>query len=175
MRYLLNMEGSSVPRRLLILRHAKSSWADRFTDDWERPLTDRGRRDCARVGDRLRRLSLVPDIIITSDAVRAHTTALAVADAAGYAGKVVLSSSLYHAKPEAVIEVLRSAPDAAARAIMIVAHNPGLEDLVEQLTGEEVSLPTAALVNLAVHAAEWADLDATTPTDLVGIFLPADL
>lgn len=127
------------------------------------------------MGDLLRRLSLVPDVIITSDAVRAHTTALAVADAAAYAGKVVLSSSLYHAKPEAVIEVLRSAPDPAARAIMIVAHNPGLEELVTQLTGEAVGLPTAALVNLAVHAAEWTDLDATTRADLIDAWRPGDL
>jgi phosphohistidine phosphatase len=124
------------------------------------------------VGQLLRRLSLLPDIIITSDAVRAHTTALAVADAAGYSGRIVLSSSLYHAPPEAVIEVLRSTPDPAARAIMIVAHNPGLEHLVTRLTGEHVTLPTAALVNLAVHAAEWTDLDTTTSADLIDIWRP---
>ena len=127
------------------------------------------------MGQLLRRLSLLPDIIITSDAVRAHTTALAVADAAGYSGTIVLSSSLYHSQPEAVIEVLRSTSDPAARAIMIVAHNPGLEHLVSQLTGEHVALPTAALVSLAVHVAEWTDLDTTTPTDLIDIWRPADL
>ena len=121
--------------RLLILRHAKSSWADASADDWSRPLTDRGRRDATRVGALLRRLSLVPDLIISSDADRAHTTARIVADASGYAGKIQLSSSLYHAKPEAVIAVLQEVKTATGRTIMIVAHNPGLEDLVAQLTG----------------------------------------
>ncbi len=166
---------AGVPKRLLVLRHAKSSWDDAFTDDWERPLTDRGVRDAERVGHLLRRLSLLPDLIITSDAVRAHATARGVADAAGYAGKVLLSTSLYHAKPDTMIEVLRSVPDAAARAVMIVAHNPGLEQLVLQLTGEQVELPTAALVNLAVEIDQWSDLHSSAGASLIAIWRPADL
>ena len=160
---------------LLILRHAKSSWADAFTDDWERPLTDRGVRDATRVGQMLRRLSLVPDLIITSDAIRAEATARGVADAAGYAGKIMLSPSLYHAKPDAIIEVLRSVPGAAARTIMIVAHNPGLEELVAQLAGEPVELPTAALVHLSVEVDEWSDLDFSTTVSVIDTWRPADL
>lgn len=160
---------------LLILRHAKSSWDDAFTDDWERPLTERGVRDATRVGHLLQRLSLVPDLIVTSDAIRAQATARGVADAAGYAGKVVLSPSLYHAKPHAVIEVLRSVPAGAARAIMIVAHNPGLEELVTQLTGEQIDLPTAALVNLSVDVDEWSNLDFSTTVRVIDSWRPADL
>ena len=162
-------------RQLLILRHAKSSWAESHTDDWERPLNDRGRRDAPRVGELLRRLSLLPDLIITSDAVRAETTARLVAEAAGYTGKIVLSPSLYHATPDLMIEVLRAAPDSAARAIMIVAHNPGLEELVARLTGEHVTLPTAALVDLAVAVNRWRDLDLSTAASLIDIWRPAEL
>ena len=149
-------------RRLLVLRHAKSSWADPHAGDWERPLNDRGRRDAPRVGQLLRRLSLLPDLIISSDAVRAETTARMVAEAAGYAGRIVLSPSLYHATPDAMIDVLRAAPEPGARAIMIVAHNPGLEGLVAELTGEHVTLPTAALVNLALRVKDWSGLDLST-------------
>src|SRR5688572_17294299 len=166
---------SSVPHRLLILRHAKSSWADAFADDWERPLTDRGQRDATRVGQHLRRLRLVPDLIITSDAVRAHTTALTVADASRYAGKIVLSPSLYHASPAAAIEVLKAVEDPVARAIMIVAHNPGLEDLVTQLTGEHVELPTAALVNVELPVREWSDLHLPAGARMIDLWRPADL
>ena len=162
-------------RRLLVLRHAKSSWADSNIDDWERPLNDRGRRDAPNVGRLVRRLSLLPDLIITSDAVRAETTARLVAEAAGYAGRIVLAPSLYQATPDAMIDVLRAAPEPDARAIMVVAHNPGLEDLVAQLTGEHVTLPTAALVHLALGVDDWSRLDLATDATLIDIWRPADL
>ena len=162
-------------RRLLVLRHAKSSWAESHIDDWDRPLNDRGRRDAPNVGRLLRRLSLVPDFIISSDAVRAETTARLVAEAAGYTGPIVLAPSLYHAAPGAIIDVLREAPAPDARAIMIVAHNPGLEDLVSQLTGDHVSLPTAALVNLALPVQDWSGLEQTTDATLIDIWRPAEL
>src|SRR5688500_17203891 len=166
---------SAVPKRLLVLRHAKSSWDDAVSDDWERPLTDRGVRDATRVGHLLRRLSLVPDLIITSDAVRAHATARGVADASGYTGKVVLSASLYHAKPDTMIEVLRAVPAAGASAIMIVAHNPGLEELVAQLTGQSIGMPTAALVHLSVPVAQWSDLEGSARATMIDMWRPADL
>ena len=144
--------------QLLVLRHAKSSWADRHADDWERPLTERGERDASRVGDLLRRLRLVPDLIITSDAVRAQTTAQRAAAAAGYAGKLSLSPRLYHATPDAVIEVLHEAASTSPRTLMIVGHNPGLEDLVEQLTGAHVGLSTATLVQIELPVQRWDEV-----------------
>jgi phosphohistidine phosphatase len=144
--------------QLLVLRHAKSSWADRHADDWERPLTERGERDASRVGDLLRRLLLVPDLIITSDAVRAQTTAQRAAAAAGYAGKLSLSPRLYHATPDAVIEVLHEAASASPHTLMIVGHNPGLEDLVEQLTGAHVGLSTATLVQIELPVQRWDEV-----------------
>ena len=142
---------------LFVLRHAKSSWADEYTDDWERPLTSRGERDAVHVGRMLRERDLVPDLIVSSDAVRAESTARRVADQASYSNKVVLSSRLYHATPDAIVEVLKDAPD-AARRVMVVAHNPGLEDLVEQLTGEQIGLSTAALVHIELPIERWSDL-----------------
>jgi phosphohistidine phosphatase len=80
-----------------------------------------------------------------------------VASEAGYAGKVVLSSSLYHARPEAIIDVLKGVP-AGTRRVMIVGHNPGLEDLVVGLTGEHLGLPTAALVRIELPLEHWSDI-----------------
>ncbi len=117
-------------------------------------------------------MSLVPDVIISSDAVRAETTARLVADAAGYAGKVVLSPALYHATSDKVIEVLRDARDQSARAIMIVAHNPGLADLVARLTGERVEMATAALANVVLPIEEWHQLDVATRGTLIDFWRP---
>lgn len=162
-------------QRLLILRHAKSSWADEYTDDWDRSLTERGVRNATSVGHLLRRLSLVPDLMITSDAVRAQTTAQIVAEAAEYRGRIVQSSLLYHARPDAVIDVLRTIPTAANRSVMIVGHNPGLEDLLALFTGKQMDLPTAALVNLTVQVNQWSDLDSSTSARPIDIWTPADL
>lgn len=161
-------------KRLLILRHAKSSWGDSSLADWQRPLNDRGRRDAPRVGALLRDRSLVPDLIITSDAVRARTTAEAVAKASGYTHELVVEPSLYHASPADVIAVLNGVADDAGRSVMIVGHNPGLEDLVEQLTGEDHPLPTAALVQLAVPIDSWSELDTSADATLVDAWQPKD-
>lgn len=144
-------------KRLLILRHAKSSWADASIDDWQRPLNERGLRDAPRAGAWLRERALVPDVIITSDAVRARTTAEAVAKAAGYSREIIIEPSLYHATPNDVLEVLRGVRT-DARTVLIVGHNPGLEELVEQLTGEHHDLPTAALVHIAMATDDWSQV-----------------
>jgi len=162
-------------KTLLILRHAKSSWNDSSLEDRDRPLNARGRRDAPRMGEVLRDESLVPDVIISSDAVRAQTTAVAVAEAAGYTRDVVIDPRLYLASPEDVLGVLQAAPDANARLVMIVAHNPGLEDLIEQLTGERQHLPTAALVQLSLPIDTWDALDASTRATLLDIWRPKDL
>jgi phosphohistidine phosphatase len=148
-------------KRLLVLRHAKSSWGDAGLDDWQRPLNDRGRRDAPRVGEWLRDRALVPDLIVTSDAVRARATAAAVADAAGYTHEIVVEPSLYHATPADAIAVVNSISNQKARTILIVGHNPGLEDLVSRLSGEHHDLVTAAIAELVVPIDRWSELDLT--------------
>jgi phosphohistidine phosphatase len=160
-------------KRLLILRHAKSSWADSSQDDWQRPLNDRGRRDAPRAGQWLRERALVPDAIISSDAVRARSTAQAVATELGKARDVVTHPSLYHAKPEDIFEVLHElAGD--AHTVLIVGHNPGLEELIHQLTGEYHGMVTAALVVLDVQIDRWTDLDSTTPASIAETWAPRE-
>lgn len=159
-------------KRLLILRHAKSSWADSSISDWQRPLNERGLRDAPRAGEWLRDRSLVPDLIITSDAVRARSTAEIVAKAAGYKQEILVEPSLYHAKPENVLEVLNGVQHQAAATILIVGHNPGLEDLVQQLTGEHRALPTAALVSISLSIDRWSELDRATAASIADTWQP---
>jgi len=160
-------------KRLLILRHAKSDWGDSSLDDWERPLSPRGLRDAPRVGAMLPTHALVPDLIVTSDAVRARTTAQAVAEAAGYDREIVVDPRLYLAKPADLLAVLQELPDDSAR-VMIVGHNPGLEDLIVELTGEHHDLPTATLAQLALPIDRWSALDHQAGGTLVDIWRPRD-
>jgi phosphohistidine phosphatase len=116
-------------KTLLVLRHAKSSWSDPARDDYQRPLNKRGRRDGPRMGELVREYGLIPDLVISSDAVRARLTAEAMAEAARYAGEVLLDQHLYLASPADILSLLRTVRE-NADTVMIVGHNPGLEELV---------------------------------------------
>jgi phosphohistidine phosphatase len=160
---------------LLVLRHAKSSWDDSRLADHERALNARGERDAPRVGQLLRDERLIPDVIISSDAVRARMTAEAVADAAGYTSAIQFDPRLYAAAPADIVTVLQSTPKASTRMAMIVGHNPGLEELVAQLTGEPHHFPTAALAHIVLPIDRWRDLKLTTRGALAGLWRPKEL
>jgi phosphohistidine phosphatase len=141
-----------------VLRHAKSSWKDADIPDHDRPLNKRGKADAPRMGYLLRQLDLVPDLIVSSTARRTRDTVEYIVDESGFDGDVEYSEGLYAAGPEAYIEILKSVPDHFGR-VMVVGHNPGLEELVAMLTDEWVRMPTAALAELSLDIDSWADLD----------------
>ena len=161
-------------KTLLVLRHAKSSWNSPALDDHERPLNKRGRRTAPRMGELMREYGLIPDVIISSDAVRARLTAEAVAEAARYTGEILLDPHLYLACPADILSLLTTVRGNAA-TVMIVGHNPGLETLVEQLTGERQDLPTAALAQVGLPIDQWRDLKLSTRGTLVGLWRPEEL
>jgi phosphohistidine phosphatase len=161
-------------KTLLLLRHAKSSWHDPALDDHERPLNTRGRRDGPRMGELVREYGLMPDVVISSDAVRARLTATAVAEAARFAGEVLLHPHLYTACPADILSLLQTVQE-NAETVMIVGHNPGLEELVEQLTGERQDLPTAALAHIVLPIDQWRDLKLSTRGTLLGTWRPKEL
>ena len=158
-------------KTLLILRHAKSDWDQPGVGDHDRTLSPRGKRDAPRVGQWLRDEHLVPDLIISSSAKRARKTAKLVADTSGYEGEIRLEGELYMAGAEAYLDALREAPD-ACQCVMVVGHNPGLEELLETLTGEAEALPTAALAQIALPIASWQELGEDIEGELVRLWLP---
>ena len=161
-------------KTLLVLRHAKSSWDEPALDDHERPLNPRGWRDAPRMGELVRECGLIPDVVLSSDAVRARLTAEAVAEVAGYAGEILLDPRLYMAGPADILSLLPSVRQ-NAETVMIVGHNPGLEQLVEQLTGERHDLPTAALAQIGLSIDQWRDLRLSIRGTLVGLWRPKEL
>jgi phosphohistidine phosphatase len=161
-------------KTLLILRHAKSSWKEPEMADHDRPLNKRGKQDAPRIGRLIRKEELAPDLILSSSARRAYKTAQAVAEESGYAGEVQLSPELYAAGPEAYLEALCGLGDELSR-VMVVGHNPGLEELVETLTGESLTLPTAALAQVALPIQHWQELDDETQGELVRVWSPKEV
>ncbi|MEW5986102.1 MAG: histidine phosphatase family protein [Chloroflexota bacterium] len=161
-------------KTLLLLRHAKSSWDEPQLADHERPLNERGRRDAPRIGQLLRQEQLLPDRIVTSTAVRAMKTAEAVADASGYGETITATRALYQADPPAFVAVLRALPD-SCQSVMLVGHNPGISEFLEELTGESEPMPTAALAHVSLPLDKWADLKQRTKGKLVALWRPRDL
>jgi phosphohistidine phosphatase len=161
-------------KTLLILRHAKSSWSNANLGDHDRPLNERGKRDAPRVGRLLRREGLVPDLILCSSAERALATAEAVALESGYEQEIQVTRALYHGGPEHYLAALRQLPDVCSR-VMVVGHNPGLEELLESLTGNGESMPTGALAQVELPIARWSAVVGHTAGRLVDFWVPRDL
>jgi phosphohistidine phosphatase len=126
------------------------------------------------MGEVLREHGLIPDLILSSDALRARLTAEAVSHAAGLAGEIRLGDSLYLASASEIIEVVRAVSHAHANTVMVVGHNPGLEQLVAALTGEHQDLPTAALAEVLLPIDQWRDLELSTRGTLIRVLLPKD-
>ena len=161
-------------KSVLVLRHAKSSWKHPELADHDRPLNKRGKHDAPLMGRLLKKKGLVPDNIISSTAIRARSTAKAVAKASGYKGEIILNHSLYAAGPDAYLSVMRDLSDEYAR-VLIIGHNPGLEELVEMLTGEIHIMPTCSLVYLKLGVGSSLDIDYEIKGLLAGIWYPRDL
>lgn len=126
------------------------------------------------MGRLLRDEDLVPDRIVSSTAVRARATAELVADQFGYRGTVECSRDLYLASAPDIIRVLGNVGGDASR-LLVVGHNPGLEELVAALTGRFAALPTAALAQVDPDVDVWSELTTGTRGRLVNLWRPREM
>jgi phosphohistidine phosphatase len=160
-------------RTLLLLRHGKAS-QDEVVDDHDRPLAKRGRHDAHAMGVELRARNLVPEVIVTSSAKRARSTACRVAKSSGYGRDLVVDRGLYDSSITAYWEAITAVPDAAQTALF-VGHNPLLEQVAQLLTGREVTLATASLVCIDLPIATWHDLKQDTRGTVRFVLLASQL
>ena len=167
-------EGETV-RTLLVLRHAKSSWKDAGLADHDRPLNKRGEKNAPAMGKLIKSEGLTPQWIASSTALRARKTAEAVAKGSGYSGQIHYEDELYLAHPPDILDVVqRTVPDSATR-ILIVGHNPGLEELVRKLTAQREPFPTGALAQIELPIESWSDLTRTPKGKLIHLWCPREL
>jgi phosphohistidine phosphatase len=143
-------------KTLYIVRHAKSSWDDPDLDDFDRPLNERGEKDAPHMGKRLRDKSVNPDVIYSSPAVRAITTATFIAKALDYPVKEIKTDRrLYHADLDVLMEIVHRSDD-NHDSIMIAGHNPGLTEFVNNLMEDKISnLPTASVMAIEFDVDTW--------------------
>ena len=145
-------------RTIYLCRHAKSSWADPGQDDFDRPLNERGERDAPEMAKRLKQRGEVVDLIVTSNAARALSTARAYAAELGLAkDRFVQEPRLYHATPQSIARVVSEVPD-TARHVMLFGHNPGFSEAVGYFCGDDVGdMPTSGIVRIDMVANEWKE------------------
>lgn len=159
-------------KTLFVLRHAKSSWENPDWSDFERPLNSRG-LDAARfIGALVYERSLNPQIVVSSPAKRAKQTAVLVKEIAEISKPIIFDERIYEASPLALFNLIREF-DEKYESVMIVGHNPGFENLVRMLTGETVSMPTAALARINLDIEKWSALE-TAANELEFLIRPKE-
>ncbi|HLK56393.1 MAG TPA: histidine phosphatase family protein [Chthonomonadaceae bacterium] len=144
-------------KTVLLLRHAKSSWDAEHLPDYQRPLSERGERDAPRMGKALRKQGVLPDCILSSPATRTRQTLEAVLQAAHLEVTPQFVDSLYGASAEELQKQVCALPDTCS-CVLMVGHNPGMEELVAQWTGEPEPMPTAALASIGFDVRRWSEI-----------------
>jgi phosphohistidine phosphatase len=152
-------------KTLFLVRHAKSSRNDPSLPDRDRPLDDRGRHDAPMMGKRLAKRKV--DLLVTSPALRALTTAQLVADELGYERKdIVVDDRLYASTPEQLLAVIRTL-DTKLDRVMLFGHNPEFSELAHRLSSEIVDMPTSAVAEFRFDTKAWSDVGEVEPVKAV--------
>jgi phosphohistidine phosphatase len=146
-------------KTLLLLRHAKSSWDDSSLSDFERPLNPRGTKTAPFIGEVLSEKGWQPDVIFSSPAERAKQTATLVKEAGHLTANIEFNDKIYEASQFQLLDALKSAETQAA-TLLLVGHNPGMEGLLNLLTGEMQSIPTSGLLRITLNIDSWAEINA---------------
>lgn len=150
-------------KTLYLMRHAKSSWSFDELRDQERPLNDRGREDAPRMGQALVKRDIHPDLLVSSPAVRALSTAVLVARELSYDhDRIQIEPAIYQADLDTLLGVVRALPD-TADSVLLTGHNPTLTDVVNYLSPSPLhdEMPTAAIMCLRFAAGTWAEVKRT--------------
>lgn len=152
-------------KTLYLVRHAKSSWDNPLLDDFSRPLNERGKRDAPNMAKRLKEKRVVLDLIITSTAVRAMSTAKEMAKVLNCDDhKIKTLAELYHASPEKILEVLKHVND-KFNVVLLVGHNPGLTEFIDALTELAIdNVPTCGIAAFQLNIKSWRELEMQEET-----------
>ncbi|MBU0987914.1 MAG: histidine phosphatase family protein [Proteobacteria bacterium] len=135
-------------KTIILVRHAKSSWEDLSLDDFDRPLSKRGKKNAPFIGKKLKERQIMPDLVLSSPAKRARKTATAIAKVIGYPKKkIIFEDNMYHASARYLLEMVRKLDD-KHETIMLFGHNPDFNDLADMLLKKN---PVHNIVTTGVH------------------------
>jgi len=146
-------------KKLYIIRHAKSSWKDNSLDDFDRPLNKRGQKDAPFMGKRLKEKSIFPDMIISSAALRAKTTAQLIAKELGYTKEIVFTQDMYDCSREKLHKIVTGMDD-TYKTVFLFGHNPELNMLAQMYTNFEKNIVTSGIVEIEFSCTQWKNISA---------------
>lgn len=158
-------------KQLLVMRHAKSDWGADYDSDHERPLNGRGERSARVMGRVLSSRQLAPDLVVTSTAVRARTTAKLAIDAGDWECEIRLEPDFYGTGARQVVDIAAQSPEVGR--LMVVGHQPTWSMVVRGLTGEYADMKTAAVAVVELPIDSWRELPAASG-ELSELLYPRD-
>ena len=146
-------------KTLYLLRHAKSSWASPDVKDYDRPLNQRGFEDAPEMAARVKERGVTIDLVVSSPALRAITTATIFCEVLGKeVAKIVQDRQIYLAGSAKLLHLI-TLFDESANSVLLVAHNPALTDLANDLAHAGIdNIPTTGLVTLQLPVQHWFDV-----------------
>ncbi len=146
-------------KQLTLIRHAESAWGTRNIDDIDRPLNHRGERDAPRIARHIRESGFSPDLILSSPATRAATTAEEIARGVGYdLENIVWKDQIYAAMIEDLVQLIWELDNQHAH-VALVGHNPAFTELANQLQDTPIgSMPTGGVVSISFDSDRWSDV-----------------
>jgi phosphohistidine phosphatase len=150
-------------KTLLLIRHAKSSWATAGTPDHDRPLNERGRRDAPEMGNRLRTRGIEPDLIVCSSALRARTTAQLLAAALDVPQERLREDPRIYASSSGKLMYLLQELDDELSSVMLVGHNPEMTELAQHFASDLPDMATTAVAQFTFDLASWRGIDQAEP------------
>ena len=157
-------------KKLYVIRHAKSSWKDFSLDDFDRPLNKRGKLNAPFMGALLKKKKVKPDLILSSPALRAKTTAEVIAKELECVKKIVYDEEIYEASAETLHKILIKIDDKHG-IVFLFGHNPGLNDLAWKYVAFDKNIPTCGVVEVAFDTQKWSDIDSSN-TELMAFEYP---
>ena len=140
---------------LYLLRHAKSSWDDASQRDFGRPLSNRGRQAAALIGEFVQEKGIDFDLVLVSTAVRTLETIELIRERAKFRGEVRYDERIYDATVSQLLDVI-SQVDSDRESVLLVGHNPGIEELLALLTGDQQHVTTANFAKIKLDATKWS-------------------
>jgi len=144
-------------KQLYIIRHAKSSWKDFSLDDFDRPLNKRGENNAPFMGKILKEQKILPDIIISSPALRAKTTALSIAKCIDYEANISFDKNIYEASYTTIESKLKTI-DKKNNIVFLFGHNPGLNMFAYEYIGLYQNIPTCGIVKIEFDCNSWENI-----------------
>lgn len=141
-------------KKLYLLRHAKSSWEDSYLEDFHRPLNNRGKNQIKVMKDFISKNKIEPELILCSTASRTILTYNGI-----FSGnETIFMDNLYHATSQEIMDIIKNV-DKDINSLLIIGHNPGLNEFASELVGYQSNIQTCSLLEIEISIKHWYEIN----------------